>query len=128
MVSKLFAGVHSKMNMESTYHSIVSIIFPVEMEWDIPDQYVGRKVRTFVNICVAAYVRVSTRRYACMNSYVLFPSMELGFHSSWKWNDIFSKFPCGMEWNGPLIVWSDSESLIQTGMVGAPSTRKGVLV
>jgi hypothetical protein len=29
--------------------------------------------------------------------------MELGFHSSWKWNDIFSKFPRGMEWNGPLL-------------------------
>lgn len=33
-----------------------------------------------------------------------FPAVELGFHSSWKWNDIFSKFPRGMEWNGPLVI------------------------
>jgi hypothetical protein len=61
--------VENEYGIHIPFH-IVSI-FPVEMEWNIPDQYVGRKVRTFVSICVAAYVQVSTCRYACMNSYVL---------------------------------------------------------
>jgi hypothetical protein len=52
--------VENEYGIHIPFH-IVSI-FPVEMEWNIPDQYVGRKVHTFVSICVAAYVQVSTRR------------------------------------------------------------------
>ena len=46
-----YLGVHSMVENEYGIHipfHIVSI-FPVEMEWNIPDQYVGRKVRTFVS-------------------------------------------------------------------------------